>query len=164
MDDTRSAGTADGSPAAVGAVLPPPAIYLLAVGSGAVLDKWLPSWRLPVSVRVAASAMLLTSGLLLSAAFLRAFRRARTPVDLRKPTARLVIDGPYAVTRNPGYVALTLLSCGIAFSLSSLWAMVATALAVVVVDRFVVRREEAYLRRHFGGDYDRYTARVGRWV
>jgi len=35
---------------------------------------------------------------------------------------------------------------------------------VVVIDRFVIAREEAYLRRRFGAEYEAYCQRVRRWL
>jgi protein-S-isoprenylcysteine O-methyltransferase Ste14 len=35
---------------------------------------------------------------------------------------------------------------------------------MVVVDRFVVLREEAYLSAKFGADWDAYRSRVRRWL
>jgi len=36
--------------------------------------------------------------------------------------------------------------------------------ALMAVQRFVIVREEAYLRRRFGAEYEEYTRRVGRWM
>jgi len=35
---------------------------------------------------------------------------------------------------------------------------------IVIVDRFVIAREEPYLERKFGQAYRDYKARVRRWV
>jgi protein-S-isoprenylcysteine O-methyltransferase Ste14 len=35
---------------------------------------------------------------------------------------------------------------------------------LVVVDRFVIEREERYLTRAFPHDYDEYRRRVRRWI
>ena len=40
----------------------------------------------------------------------------------------------------------------------------ATAVIVLLVDRFVIAREEAYLRTRFGADYDDFSARTRRWL
>jgi len=42
--------------------------------------------------------------------------------------------------------------------------LAATAIAVLVIDRLVIAREEAFLTAKFGDDYLAYKARVRRWV
>jgi len=39
--------------------------------------------------------------------FVRAFGRARTPLDPYTPSEAIVTDGPYRLTRNPGYLGIT---------------------------------------------------------
>jgi protein-S-isoprenylcysteine O-methyltransferase Ste14 len=44
------------------------------------------------------------------------------------------------------------------------WVILLLVPAVVVIDRYVIAREEAYLRRRFGQPYEDYTQRVRRWI
>ena len=37
-------------------------------------------------------------------------------------------------------------------------------LVLVVIDRYVIAREEAYLARRFGADYEAYRSKVRRWL
>jgi protein-S-isoprenylcysteine O-methyltransferase Ste14 len=83
-----------------------------------------------------------------------------------EPTVRLqtdrghhVIDkGPYAFVRHPGYLGGLFTLIGIAFSLSSLWALVPAGLASLVV---VLRThwEDQTLQTELVG-YQEYTQRV----
>jgi protein-S-isoprenylcysteine O-methyltransferase Ste14 len=52
---------------------------------------------------------------------------------------------------------------GIAVLSGALWAFLPLALALVVVDRGVIAREERYLERKFGEQYRRYKAQTRRW-
>ena len=72
---------------------------------------------------------------------------------------RVVQDGPFRFSRNPGYLSLTMLYAWIAVLRNALWAVV--LLPVVV---YVIEREERYLERTFGEEYLNYKARVRRWV
>jgi protein-S-isoprenylcysteine O-methyltransferase Ste14 len=92
------------------------------------------------------------------------FRRADTAIEPWKAARKLVTHGPYAYTRNPMYVSLTLLTGAIAVAADLPWALVMVPVAVLVTDRFVIAREEVHLRHLFGDAYRTYCARTRRWL
>jgi protein-S-isoprenylcysteine O-methyltransferase Ste14 len=61
------------------------------------------------------------------------------------------------------YFGMALLSFGIALVFTSLAGAILSVVAAMIIDRAVIRREEAYLTRRFGEDYLAYTRRVRRW-
>jgi protein-S-isoprenylcysteine O-methyltransferase Ste14 len=80
------------------------------------------------------------------------------------PPRHLVISGPYRVSRNPMYVAVTLILIGwaAAFQTRALWYY-----ALVVVAAFharVVLAEEPWAARTFRDEWQRYRDRVPRWL
>jgi len=44
------------------------------------------------------------------------------------------------------------------------WALLLLPLAVLIIDRYIVAREERYLERTFGDAYRAYQLRVRRWL
>jgi protein-S-isoprenylcysteine O-methyltransferase Ste14 len=88
-------------------------------------------------------------------------RGTPAPIDAPK---RLVVRGLYRYTRNPMYVGVltTILGWAILFRAADL---VLYAVAVGgCFQLFIVLYEEPHLRRLFGTEYERYRARVGRWL
>ena len=80
------------------------------------------------------------------------------------PPKQLVVVGLYRFMRNPMYVAvLTILVGWSLLYRSSLMAMYAVVMAAVFHFR-VLLHEEPWLKRQFGADWDRYVARVPRWL
>jgi protein-S-isoprenylcysteine O-methyltransferase Ste14 len=75
----------------------------------------------------------------------------------------LVTGGLYRFSRNPIYLALFVALAGFTLLMPTWLSLFALIGAVVGVGR-QVRQEEAYLRRAYGGEFDRYAARVGRYV
>jgi protein-S-isoprenylcysteine O-methyltransferase Ste14 len=76
----------------------------------------------------------------------------------------LAARGPYAVVRNPMYLARYLLVAGFVLMLGSWWVLlVFTALYYFYMFNRV-RREEDLLAGVFGADYERYRAAVPRFV
>jgi protein-S-isoprenylcysteine O-methyltransferase Ste14 len=84
-----------------------------------------------------------------------------TSVD--KPT-KLITGGPYALSRNPMYVAWTLMYLGIGLLANSLWILGLLPLVVIVTHFVDVRREESFLEKEFGEAYLRYRMRVRRYL
>lgn len=95
---------------------------------------------------------------------LQSFRRANTSPKPWKPTTALVTDGPYRLTRNPMYLGFTLLYLGISFWVNSAWPLFFLPLILVIMQRAVIAREEAYLETLFGDDYRVCRRRVRRWI
>jgi len=91
-------------------------------------------------------------------------RGADTTMHINKPVSRVVQDGPFRYSRNPGYLALTMIYAGIAVLRSALWAVVLLPLVLYVIEREMIEREERWLERSFGEEYRAYKARVRRWV
>ena len=81
-----------------------------------------------------------------------------------RPDAALVERGPFRFSRNPVYLGFLIGMLGIALRWGDLWGWLALLATHGVLDRLVVRREEAYLAARFGPVYDAYRARVRRWV
>jgi protein-S-isoprenylcysteine O-methyltransferase Ste14 len=147
-----------------GVIAPPPLIYLAALGLGFLLDALLPSGSVPDALRWTLGPALVLAGIALQASFVVAFVRAKTNVDPYKPTKTIVTTGPYRLTRNPGYLGFTLFVAGIAVLAEALWIFAALALAVLVMDRGVIAREERYLERKFGEQYLSYKRSARRWI
>ena len=147
-----------------GILVPPPLIYLLPLLVGLLLDR---RSHVPFLPRTAARSLgwsLLGGGILLSRWFLQTMREADAPVRTDRPVPRLSTEGPFRYSRNPGYLSLAMLYAGIAVLRNALWAILFLPLALYVIQREVIGREERYLERTFGEEYLAYKARVRRWV
>lgn len=92
------------------------------------------------------------------------FARARTPIIPDRPARELVIRGPYRFTRNPMYVGLTALYCGLALVTNMAWPLVLLPVVLIVLTLAVIVHEERHLRDAFGAAYDDYCRRVRRWI
>ncbi|MFQ5701512.1 MAG: methyltransferase family protein [Acidobacteriota bacterium] len=119
----------------------------------------------PSGAWLGVSAALFLAGAAIYAWCVRDFavfgRGTPAPIDAPK---KLVIRGPYRYTRNPMYIAAltTILAWAALFKAPRL-----LLYALVVggcFHLFVVLYEEPHLRKVFGGSYEAYCARVGRWL
>ena len=147
-----------------GVVAPPPLIYLGALVLGLLLNRRFPVAFLPHGVARGLGWPLLGAGVLLLGWFERALRQADTPASPYKPVERIATEGPFRYTRNPGYLAMTLIYAGIASLANALWAIVLLPVALLVIQRGVIEREERYLEGKFGEEYLSYKEQVRRWI
>jgi protein-S-isoprenylcysteine O-methyltransferase Ste14 len=144
--------------------IPPPLLYLGVLAAGLSLSAMLPTPVLASALSLALGALLVVSGLAVGATAFAAMRRAGESPNHAVPTRSLVVSGPYQFTRNPFYVAMTLVYSGIAIAFNSLWALALLVVVLIVMDRSVIASEESYLRSLFGDSYAQYQARVRRWI
>jgi protein-S-isoprenylcysteine O-methyltransferase Ste14 len=160
---TDSGATADKSDTS-GIRVPPPAYYVAAFLLGVALELVFPTSWPPAGVRLAVALLAGGAWLALDVAAMVHFRRAGTSVAPTNPTTALVTGGPYRVTRNPMYLGMAFLYVALAFAFGVIWALVFLPGVIVIIDRFVIAREEPHLEREFGQAYHDYKARVRRWL
>src|SRR5215208_5044338 len=142
----------------------PPLVYLGSIALGVILHRARPVSLLPrgVSPRLGVPVVLLAIGLFLFA--VRTFRAAGTPVPGNRPTTTIVRTGPYRFSRNPIYLAFSLLQLGIALWVNSPWLLATLIAAVGLMNYVVIPKEERYLERKFGSRYLEYKTSVRRWL
>ena len=143
-------------------VLRPPLVYTAAVGLGLALQSAWPIELIAGARLPGGAAMLIAVVLFLSA--VRTLRTAGTPVPGDRPTTAIVRAGPYRFSRNPIYLAFSLLQLGIAGWVNSLWLLITLVPAVALMSLVVIPREERYLARRFPSEYPAYRAAVRRWL
>jgi protein-S-isoprenylcysteine O-methyltransferase Ste14 len=124
----------------------------------------LPGGSFPGHLGHVAGAVCLLLGLALLTWWASSFRRAATPIPTRAETTALVTDGPYRVTRNPGYLSFALIYVSIALLADAPWVLVPLPFVLVLIDRGVIQREERYLERRFGEEYLTLKRRTRRWI
>lgn len=147
-----------------GVVAPPPLIYLLPLLAGLLLNRKIKAPFLPNGATRLVGAPLVVGGMSLGIWFLKTLRGAGTPVDPREPVSALVTDGPYSYSRNPGYLSMAMIYTGVAGIANSLPSILLLPVALGMIQRGVIEREERYLERLFGDEYLAYKSRVGRWI
>ena len=148
-------------------VVKPPILF-----DGAVLLGCLLSWIVPLGPglgsanarALAAGGAIALIGFTLMAVSVRQFRQAGTSVIPGEPSTVLLESGPYRFTRNPIYIGFVIFYFGFAIMLTSAWMLLLLIPVLIILQRGVVEREEAYLQAKFGEAYRKYQARVPRWL
>lgn len=144
-------------------LLRPPAIFLISILLGIVLNRAWPLHFMPRRVGMFGSILIACAVVLFLLSY-REFRRAGTSVRGSTRSVTIVQTGPYRFSRNPIYLAFILLVLGLSVWLTNLWLLVMLVPAIGVIAVVVIPREERFLERNFHHQYLSYKARVHRWL
>ena len=147
--------------------VPVPWVFMLTYLAGLGLQHFVPlTVQRAEIVRIGffAGIVLTVAGVLLAFSSLGIFLRAGTTTVPFKAASKLVTWGPYRFTRNPMYLGLLLVYVGVAGIQAQIWPILLLPLLVGYVQRIVIPVEEARLREVFGDPYEKYSARVRRWI
>lgn len=83
-------------------------------------------------------------------------------MDIERPT-KLITTGPYSFSRNPMYVAWTIIYIGVCLVVNSLWGFIFLPIVLLFTHFVDVLQEERALEKQFGREYLEYCARVRRY-
>lgn len=147
-----------------GVVAPPPLIFGVPLLASLLINRKPKLAFLPEGVNRLLGWPLVLGGVSLMLWFFVTMKRADTPIDPREPVSNLITHGPFRYTRNPAYLAMTMIFAGTASIKNSLPSILLLPIIFAVMNRGVIEREEAYLERLFGAEYLRYRESVRRWV
>lgn len=145
----------------------PPVIYLAAIVAGIVLNLVYPlPWiGEPLSGMLVATGWVLIAGVVaIDVSAMRTLWRAKTTIMPNRASDHLVTGGAFSFTRNPIYLANTLLVIAIGLVSGIAWFLPLALVAAFVTQKLAIEPEERHLDQHFGKRYRDYTKRVRRWI
>ncbi len=144
----------------------PPVIYVSAAVIGLILDHF---WPLPWPTAPVSTAIMMVGVLLVSVAIamelatVLTFRKHATSILPYRSATNLITSGPFAWSRNPIYLANTLLVVGAGLIFGILWLVIAGVLAAFFTLHLAIKREETHLAAKFGQAWNDYSDRTHRW-
>jgi protein-S-isoprenylcysteine O-methyltransferase Ste14 len=124
-------------------------------------------WPMPIfgsAVALWPGLALVVLGVGIAAWGRRTMQAAGTNVNPALPTTAIVASGPFRFSRNPLYLALTLLYFGLILAFNTWWGIVVLIPLLIIMHRGVVLREERYLDQKFGETYRQYRSKVRRYL
>ena len=142
----------------------PPFVYLGSIALGLVLHLLWPARLAPASVSTPVGAAVTVLAIALFFSAVRSLRAAGTPIPGNRPTTTIVRTGPYRFSRNPIYLAFSLVQLGLSLWVNSLALLITLIPAVALMWLVVIPREERYLEARFPSEYSPYKASVRRWL
>ena len=142
----------------------PPVLFALAV-LAALFAQYIQPRTLGVDAPARLpGVVILLAGLALTGWAIQTMRTAHTNIAPHRAADKLVTSGPFAISRNPIYLGVTIAMLGLAGVLNSLWMVLAAFSAAALVSALAIRREEGHLALRFGSAWTSYCARTPRWI
>ncbi|QKV18085.1 isoprenylcysteine carboxylmethyltransferase family protein [Oricola thermophila] len=145
----------------------PPIIYAAALLAGWPLGHFLETpWigGMTGEVLFAAGILTIVGALAIDIAAMNTMRRKRTTILPNRKADHLVTNGVFAVSRNPIYLANTMLVIGAGLISGIVWYFPLALIAAYMTQKLAIEREEKHLESRFGKLYRDYRKRVNRWI
>ncbi|TGQ50808.1 isoprenylcysteine carboxylmethyltransferase family protein [Mesorhizobium sp. M1C.F.Ca.ET.193.01.1.1] len=145
----------------------PPVIYVVAIILSVVLGMLYPlPWIGDIfgDILVGAGWVALFGVAALWVTAIRTMVRAKTTLNPNAEPDHLVTSGPFGITRNPMYLANTMLLIGVSFITGIAWFLLFAFLAAFATQKLAIEKEEKMLAAKFGKKYRDYAKRVRRWI
>ena len=146
--------------------VPPPLVFLVAIGLGVGFEKLSggPELSLGSSLLKPLAVLASVAGVgLIAWAIVLFLRQGQDPAPWTS-TPGVILRGPYRFTRNPMYTGMALVQVGIGIGTRNLWTLALVPLAMAIVYFTAIRHEEVYLETKFGESYREYRDAVRRWL
>lgn len=149
-----------------GVYIPPPLFYVLIFIGGVLLQKSIPINHniLHTPMAKVVAMLLFLAALFFLIRSLKQFFITKNTVILFKPATSLQTTGIYAITRNPMYVGLALVYLGATVFIGNWWNIILFPILILIVQEYIIKREESYLAIEFGQEYEFYKKKVRRWL
>jgi protein-S-isoprenylcysteine O-methyltransferase Ste14 len=145
----------------------PPLIYLAAIGLSVLLHylaplPWLPS---PFAdIFFAVGWLFVIGAVAIDISAMRTLHRSRTTILPHRGSDHLVTGGAFSLSRNPIYLANTMIMFGAGFISGILWFFPLGLVAAFATQKLAIEREEKHLEARFGKKFRDYAKRVRRWI
>jgi len=149
-----------------GVYIPPPLFYVLIFLAAIFLQKkvWIDDSLFHLRITKGIGILFLAISLFLLVTSLRKFFQSKNTLILIKPASSLETNGIYGISRNPMYVGLAIVYLGITFLIGNWWNIILFPILFLVIQEYIIKREEKYLERAFGEKYLDYKNKVRRWL
>ena len=146
--------------------IPPPLIYAVIFLAAVFIQK-----KISIDDHVFKNRIIPIIGILFiliaiyySVRSMNQFIQTKNTIIPNKPAESLQTTGIYHSTRNPMYLSLMMIYLGLSCLIGNWWNIILLPLLFLIIQEYIIKKEEKYLVRRFGQEYIDYSHRVRRWI
>ena len=144
--------------------IPPPLIVLTLIISIYFSSKRIDLINIPFQLEI--SFFILSLGILIFINPVLKFIKSKTtinPIQFEE-TNRLVTSGIFKYSRNPMYLGMLMIIISTSIFYLNIYSMLTPFLFIFWINKFQIKREEAFLAEKFGKEYLSYKNKTRRWI
>lgn len=144
-------------------VIFPPLLFFIATLLAVATSLIFPIFSIPLIIRQIGFALILVGFVILVVA-VRNLNKHKTTVHPDGVTTAIVSNGIFKYSRNPIYLSFTLIYLGIVLLANAVAGLVLLVPILLITQKGIIEREEKYLSKKFGVEYEEYKSSVNRWL
>ena len=144
--------------------IPPPIIVLTLIISIYFSSKKIDLINIPFQLEI--SFFILSLGILVFINPVLKFIKSKTtinPIQFEE-TNRLVTSGIFKYSRNPMYLGMLMIIISTSIFYLNIYSILMPFLFIFWINKFQIKREEAFLTEKFGKEYLSYKNKTRRWL
>lgn len=142
----------------------PPYYFFSGIALEIILHLLVPIYKYNISHYQWIGLPIIVIGILLNLQAKGTVLKSKTTIIPFQKPRLLVRHGPFHYSRNPMYLGMLLVLIGESILLSSLSAMIAPILFMIIITIKFIKPEEKILENVFEDDYKKYQNEVRRWI
>tara|TARA_B100000579_G_scaffold118192_1_gene95051 strand:- start:22806 stop:23249 length:444 start_codon:yes stop_codon:yes gene_type:complete len=144
--------------------IPPPLIVLVLVISIYFSSKKIDLINIPFKIQI--SFFILSIGILIFLYPVLQFIKSKTTVDpiKFKKVNKLVTSGIFKYSRNPMYLGMLMVVLSTSIFYLNIYSILTPFLFIFWINKFQIKREEAFLTEKFGKEYLSYKNKTRKWL
>jgi protein-S-isoprenylcysteine O-methyltransferase Ste14 len=149
-----------------GVFIPPPIIYIVIFFIAFFLQRIIlinASFFNHDGVKTAGIIFFITGVFLMIQGVWKFIQTGNTLITV-KPASSLQQTGIYKFTRNPMYFGFIFLYLGFTCFFGNWWHVILLPVLIIIIQEYVIKKEEKYLEREFNQTYIDYKNKVRRWI
>ena len=151
-------------PDKAGVIVFPPLLFACTLVIGILLGYISPSALLNTKIALLCGGLLLPAAIVLLRFAVKTLAKHNTTINPGGATTTIVKEGIYQYSRNPMYVAFTIIYISILIMTNSWYGLLLLVPLLIVVQKGIIEKEEKYLLQKFGEEYLSYRKKVNRWL
>ena len=144
--------------------IPPPLIVLTLIISIYFSSKKIDLINIPFKIQI--SFFILSIGILIFLYPVLQFIKSKTTVDpiKFKKVNKLVTSGIFKYSRNPMYLGMLMVVLSTSIFYLNIYSILTPFLFIFWINKFQIKREEAFLTEKFGKEYLSYKNKTRKWL
>lgn len=147
-----------------GIITHPPFFYIGFVLMALAIDHFYPLAIGYINIVKPVAILIVVLSIFIMIAAGKMFRSDKQDVSVHTKTENIYQSGIYAYSRNPLYLAITMITIAGGLYFDKLWILISLLPILYIMNKLVIAKEEVYLESKFGDEYLAYKAKVRRWI